>query len=127
MKKVLIIEDDEGIIEAMQLAIEMLGYSVKTLSKGDTVVQTVIEFKPDVIMLDLLLSGMDGKEICKKLKSTPETSHVPVIMLSAHPTAKLSAKEAGADYFLPKPFDVNELLDKVTALAEKNQNVASSP
>lgn len=127
MKKVLIIEDDEGIIEATQIAIEMLGYEVQTLTKGDTVQETVKEFKPDVIMLDLLLSGMDGKEICKKLKKDPETAVFPVIMLSAHPTAKISAEEAGADYFLPKPFDVNELLEKVEKLANRHHNVLKRP
>ena len=68
---------------------------------------------PDLILLDLLLSGKDGREIVKYLKSQEETRHIPVIMLSAHPSAEETARLAGADDFVAKPFDIVVLLTRI--------------
>ena len=71
--------------------------------------------KLDCILLDVLISGHDGRVICKQLKSNRETSHIPVIMFSAHPGAAASIAEYGANDFIAKPFDVNNLMKKVNA------------
>lgn len=113
MKKVLIVDDDPAILEAMQLAIEDEGYKVQTIADGNQAVIAAIKFKPSLILLDLLLSGKDGGEIIRMLKAKKVTEHIPVILLSAHPTASLTAKQAGAAGFLAKPFDVDELLEMV--------------
>jgi CheY-like chemotaxis protein len=68
---------------------------------------------PDLILLDVLLSGKDGREIVKYLKRKAETKAIPVIMFSAHPSAEETARAAGADDFLAKPFDIEVLLDKI--------------
>ncbi len=66
-----------------------------------------------MILLDVLLSGKDGREIVKYLKSQDETRYIPVIMFSAHPSAEETARKAGADDFIAKPFDIDELLVKI--------------
>lgn len=113
MKRVLIIDDDHAILEAMQLAIEDEGYEVTTTADGNNAVIKAKDFHPNIILLDLLLSGKDGTEIVTMLKKDTDTEDIPVILLSAHPTAAQTAKNCGATGFLAKPFDVDELLELV--------------
>jgi DNA-binding response OmpR family regulator len=76
-------------------------------------------FEPDLIVLDVLLSGVDGRIICKKLKHSPESKHIPIIMFSAHPGAQKNMKDFGADDFLPKPFESNKLIERIEAQLTK--------
>lgn len=112
-RRILVIDDDESILDSISLILEESGYKVSSTLKGETAYRKVRDFKPDVILLDVLMSGRDGREICKKLKNEPETKFIPVIMISAHPSAKESTKEFGADDFLSKPFQVEDLLKLV--------------
>lgn len=118
MKKVLLIDDDESILDAISLILEDEGYLIKTTLKGEEAYHTVAEFMPDVILLDVLLSGKDGREICKNLKANPSLKHIPIILISAHPNAEKSIKTCGADYFLAKPFDTEILLKTVKKSAQ---------
>lgn len=113
MSKVLVIDDDESILDAITLVLEDAGYDVQGTFKGKDAFRKVAEFHPDVILLDLLMSGHDGRHICKKLKRNPVTKSIPIIMISAHPTAERGAVECGADDFLAKPFDTDILLGKI--------------
>lgn len=109
-KKILIVDDDESILDAISLVLEDEGYLVAITMKGDETFEKVNSFQPDVILLDVLMSGKDGREICKKLKQQEDTKKIPIIMISAHPSAKEGAMSCGADDFLPKPFDTSDLL-----------------
>ncbi len=111
-KKIVVVDDDPDILDALQMTLEDEGYDVTTTEKGEYAenLRGTNGNLPDLIILDVLLSGKDGRTICQKLKSQPETRHIPIIMISAHPNAKQSVKDVGADNFLAKPFDVNELL-----------------
>ena len=71
--------------------------------------------------MDMLLSGADGTEICKRLKQNEGTSSIPVLMFSAHPTAKESCLGAGADDFISKPFEMNDMMDKVNFFIERKK------
>lgn len=113
VKKILIVDDDPDILEALQLTFEFEGYTVSTITKGEETYRMVESFKPDVIILDVLLSGKDGRTICKKLKADHLTRTIPIIMISAHPNAEQSTIEVGADDFLAKPFDIDQLVGKV--------------
>lgn len=113
MAKILIIDDDPDILEVLQLTLEMEGFETKTNPHGEEIFNEVTLFKPDVIILDILLSGNDGRILCKKLKSGEDTKNIPVILISAHPRAKESIKESGANDFIPKPFDIDDLLARV--------------
>ncbi len=113
MKKVLVIDDDPDILEALQMVLASGGYISEATTKGDETTQKVRDYKPDIIILDVLLSGNDGRKICKTLKDDVETKQIPIIMISAHPSAKDSVKECGADSFIAKPFTISGLLDEV--------------
>lgn len=91
----------------------MKGFNVEVTAKGENTFTKIESFKPDLILLDVLISGYDGRVICKELKSREETRHIPVIMFSAHPGAAATISDYGADDFISKPFDVNHLLQKV--------------
>lgn len=109
-KKVLIIDDDKDILEPLELLLSSEGYTVDTTTKGEQTFTKIAEFKPDLILLDVLMSGTDGRTICKKIKGDAETKKIKVVMMSAHPSAKFDAKGSGADDFIAKPFEISELL-----------------
>ena len=115
MAKILVVDDDTDILSVMEILLSMKGFEVQVTSKGENTLPKTHSFKPDLILLDVLISGHDGRVICKQLKSDKETSHIPVIMFSAHPGAAASIAEYGANDFIAKPFDVNNLMKKVNA------------
>ena len=114
-KKILVVDDDPDILDALRFMLEDSGYEVKTSEKGEYAenLHDTNGGLPDVIILDVLLSGKDGRLICQKLKSQEETQRIPIIMISAHPNAKQSVTAVGADDFIAKPFDMDELLAKI--------------
>jgi DNA-binding response OmpR family regulator len=113
MSKILVVDDDLDILSVMEILLSMKGFQVEVTSKGDNTFSKIDSFKPDLILLDVLISGFDGRTICKQLKSNKETQHIPVIMFSAHPGAAATIADYGADDFIAKPFDVDHLLKKV--------------
>lgn len=112
-KTILIVDDDPDIVLVLRAMLEDAGYvAVATDTAGD--LMGMLKRKtPDLILLDMLLSGHDGREIVAQLKARPDTGHIPILMLSAHPTAEREARTAGADDFLAKPFEMDVLLAKV--------------
>jgi DNA-binding response OmpR family regulator len=114
-KKIMIADDDPGIVDAVEMILEFEGYDVTSTLDGSTVLDMKDEL-PDLLLLDIWMSGEDGRDICKKLKQEPLTKNIPVIMISASRDIKESAMEAGADDFLAKPFEMNELLKKIEEL-----------
>jgi DNA-binding response OmpR family regulator len=112
-KKILVIDDELDILEFLQELLEQEDYTVVTIDKAEYGEKLYDGGLPDLILLDVLLSGKDGREIVKHLKSQEETRHIPVIMFSAHPSAEETTRAAGADDFVAKPFEFDELLEKV--------------
>src|SRR5581483_4579968 len=112
-KKILVVDDDESILDALSLILEEEGYTVQSTIKGTEIYNKIKSFKPDLILLDVLISGSDGRQICKNLKHLDATRKIPIIMISAHPTANQGAYDCGADDYLPKPFDTKELLQTI--------------
>jgi CheY-like chemotaxis protein len=111
-KKIMVAEDDIDILEAMQIMLEDAGYEVITTPDGQ-IVQDMMGNLPDVLLLDIWMSGMDGTAICQHLKSQPRTQHIPVILCSANKDTEKLAKECGADDFITKPFEMMDFLRKV--------------
>lgn len=111
-KKILISDDDEVILNVMGIMLEMAGYRVTKMIRGEEVL-TIKEDLPDLILLDIWMAGVDGKDICRQLKSQPLTKHIPVILISANRDIEAMAEQAGADDFIPKPFEMDYLLQKV--------------
>ncbi len=115
---ILVAEDDPAIADAMTMILETEGYSVRT-TDDTKVVRALSAPLPDLILLDIWLSGADGRDVCKYLKGKKSTAALPIIMVSASRDVKESAKAAGADDFIAKPFEMDELLSKVKSIITK--------
>jgi DNA-binding response OmpR family regulator len=112
-KKLLVVDDEEDILEFLKVILEEEGYIVITTDKDDYLEKLHDDSLPDLILLDLLLSGKDGREIVTHIKMQENTKHIPVIMFSAHPNAQAMTRNAGADDFVAKPFEIDQLLSKI--------------
>ncbi|MEO6452752.1 MAG: response regulator [Ginsengibacter sp.] len=112
IKKILVADDDPAIIDVLTLMLEEAGYQVYASANGHTVTD-VNKIHPDLILLDILMSGISGHEICKELRNQPSTKHIPVIMISASKDSKEIALNACANDFIAKPFEMDSLLRKV--------------
>lgn len=114
MPKILVIDDDKELLEIMKSLLLEKGYEVETDYNWENAYKKIASFQPQLIILDVFLSGIDGLEICKKLKSDYETRHIPILIFSAYPrVAEKVIYEYGADDFIAKPFEINDLIQKV--------------
>ncbi len=111
-KKILIADDDPGILDVLTLFLEDVGYEVETIDDGAAICDFPNGY-PDLLLLDIWLSGWSGRDICLSLKSQEETKHLPIILISANNETERIAREAGADDFLAKPFDLDDVVKKV--------------
>ena len=127
MKKVLVVDDDPNIVEVLRLYFDKDGFAVVSCLSGDKAVETFQTSQPDLVVLDLMLPGKDGYDICRKIR---KTSDVPIIMLTARSDTldKVVGLELGADDYLQKPFEPKELLARVKAVLRrtKKQEAPSS-
>jgi DNA-binding response OmpR family regulator len=112
VKKVMIADDDPGIVDSLSMMLEFEGYEVSSTLNGATLL-SLDNNLPDLLLLDIWMSGVDGRDICKQLKQQPHTRHLPILMISASKDIQSSAIQAGADDFLAKPFEMDELLQKI--------------
>lgn len=117
--KILVADDDRAILEAVTMILELEGYTVETTHNGAEV-KALCKHSPDLLLLDIGMSGYDGKEICLALKSSKETAHIQVVIISANKDIIKISQEAGADGFLAKPFEMKELLKTVKVHTRKN-------
>jgi DNA-binding response OmpR family regulator len=114
-KKILVADDDEAILDALILILEDAGYEVEATDNGMTI-RDSLSNSPDLLLLDIRMSGWNGRDICRYLKSQEATKHIPIILFSANRDTEKLAREAGADDFITKPFDIDELLEKIEQL-----------
>lgn len=110
MKKILVAEDDSAIVEVVKIILENEGYTVIQTDSEEKIHQIVREEIPDLILLDIWLAGYDGGLIAKTIKSKEATSNIPLVMISASNETEKISKEVGADDFLLKPFNIEDLL-----------------
>ncbi len=112
---VLVIDDEKDLIELVRYNLEEDGFSVNGAADGETGIAMAAVEQPDVIVLDVMLPGMDGLEVCRRLKSEPRTARIPVIMLSARGTEpdRVVGLELGADDYVSKPFSPRELAARI--------------
>jgi len=109
-KKVLIAEDDKAIVDVVKIILENDGFEVYTANQGKAVHETIAQHSPDMILMDIWLFGEDGGKIAKQLKSKSETKIIPLVLMSANNATEKITKEVGADDFLLKPFNIDDLL-----------------
>ncbi len=120
-KKIVVADDDKDIAIVLTMMLEDAGYEVKATANERTA-QIVRDYQPDLLLLDIWMLGIDGRDICKYLKGLQFTSHIPIIMISANQDTENIARKAGADDFIAKPFDMNQLLEKVKGYTYKLKN-----
>lgn len=117
---ILILDDDPDICTMIKMVLEYHGFEAIVTDNEITADTILASQQVDLIIMDMLLSGADGTDICRRIKKDKATSSIPVLMFSAHPTAKEICLSAGADDFIPKPFEMNDLIAKVRSYSERN-------
>ena len=117
-ERLLVVEDDPDALWILQVALEAEGYQVSTASDGAEALQKVTEKKPALVVLDIMLPGIDGYQVCRHLRNNPDTATIPVLMLTARTgsRAQVTGFESGADDYVSKPAKVEEVLRRVKAL-----------
>jgi DNA-binding response OmpR family regulator len=118
---VLVIDDEKDLLELVRYNLEKEHLEVICASDGQSGLEIGLQHKPDLVLLDLMMPGMSGLEVCKQLRADPRTSRVPIIMLTAKAaeTDKIVGLEMGADDYVTKPFSVRELLARVRAVLRR--------
>lgn len=119
-ERILIIEDDEGIVRVLRRALTYEGYQVEAALDGETGLAQARDWRPDMTILDLMLPGMDGMEVTQRLRTE---GNIPILMLTAKDTVtdRIQGLDAGADDYMTKPFDLDELLARTRALLRRTQ------
>jgi DNA-binding response OmpR family regulator len=110
---VLLVDDDKDICVMVEAILKFAGFKVQSCPLPDQLEQTLTASSPRLLLMDMLLSGTDGRDVCKKLKTDPATRHIKIVMMSAHPDADKSCREAGADDFIAKPFDMDYFISTI--------------
>jgi two-component system alkaline phosphatase synthesis response regulator PhoP len=120
---VLVIDDEEDLIELVRYNLEIEGYAVIGASDGESGLVRAVQRKPDVLLIDLMLPGIDGLEVCRSLRSKGETAHIPIIMLTARASEsdRIVGLEIGADDYVTKPFSPRELAARIKALLRRTR------
>ena len=117
-KSILIVEDESGVVVAIQFLMEQLGYSVLVAEKGEDALDLVYQYKPDLVLLDIMLPGMSGWEVCECIRTNPEYRNVKIVFLTARGDEAEIARglALGANAYITKPFNNDYLIAKVKAL-----------
>ncbi len=129
MTRVIVVEDDRDIAELIGRYLEKAGFAVELLGSGRAALPAIIERPPDLLVLDLMLPGMDGIEVCRAVRSHERTANVPIIMVTARAeeSERIAGLEVGADDYIAKPFSPNELVARARALLRRITRAGSAP
>ena len=119
--KLLLVEDDPALAELLEFRFERDGYNVRVTSDGDEALLLAQEDVPDLVILDWMIDGTSGIEVCRRLRREKQTAHVPIIMLTAREAEddRIRGLETGADDYVTKPFSPRELLARVSAVLRR--------
>lgn len=117
--RILVVDDDSGIGEMLKTLLEFYDYEVIVTEKPDEAEELIQKHNIDIVLLDMLISGVNGTDVCLRLRQHEPTSHIPILMMSALHDAGAKCKNAGADDFLAKPFEMEELIQKIDELLSK--------
>jgi DNA-binding response OmpR family regulator len=123
--RVLVVDDEIYILHILDFSLGMEGYDVMTATDGESALQKVEAERPDLVVLDIMMPKMDGYQVCRAIKTNPDTASTPVILLSARGrnVDVKAGMEAGADDYITKPFSPRKLTERVNALlAQRGEN-----
>lgn len=118
--KILIVEDEPNIVFPLQFSLEKKGYEVKIVGRGEDALDILPSFQPDLILLDIMLPGIDGYEVCQNIREDPDMQYIKIIYLSAMGRDIDVAKgiALAADAYIVKPFSIKEVMNKVGELLQ---------
>lgn len=121
MTTILIVEDEETLREELAYNLGQEGYKVLTTGDGEEALHLIRKRKPDLVVLDIMLPGLDGLSVCRLVRRDPEVAHIPIIMLTARGTQgdKMVGLDSGADDYITKPFGLGEFLARVRAVLRR--------
>ncbi len=126
MSKLLVVDDSTDLLNAMELILEQKGYTIKTLAGNTNIFKEIADFSPDLLILDIFLAGIDGRDICRELRKIVENKYLSIIMFSASPKALEDYQSYGADDYLEKPFGINSLIEKIEhVLSSSREKIAN--
>ena len=123
-KRILVVDDEVDVTELLSYHLRQKGLLVRTLNDPHSAMSAVESYRPDLIILDVMLPGMSGLEVLTALRSDPENRDMPVMMLTARGRDREMAERAGADRFMTKPFSNAEILSEVRAMLERGRGPA---
>ncbi len=125
MSKILVVDDEKDIVDLVSLHLQREGHEVVSVGNGLAVVPEAIKSSPDLIVLDIMLPGIDGVQVHRRLRADSRTRHIPVIMLTARSQTndRIAGLEGGADDYLTKPFSPRELMLRIGAVLRRSQKV----
>ena len=115
-KRILVLDDNQDILEIVHETLSYEAFEVKSTSLSSDVMPLVEQFVPDLVILDYRVAGLNGGELCKQIKSTPQFTHIPVIIFSAYINHDDELYGYGCDAIINKPFNLSELVEKVNSL-----------
>jgi two-component system alkaline phosphatase synthesis response regulator PhoP len=121
--RILMVDDEKDIVDLIAYNLEKEGYETLKALDGEKALQLVRTKTPDLVVLDLMLPGIQGLEVCKRIRKDPETAFIPIIMLTAKGAEidKIVGLEVGADDYITKPFSVKELLARIKAVLRRSE------
>lgn len=119
MNRVLLLDNDEGVLDMMQEALSYGGFEVKAISQTNNIIPEIDKYHPDLVILDYILTGVNGGELCHQIKANKKTAELPVVLVSAYPRVLKSLGDYGADDFISKPFDLDDFLGRIHNLINK--------
>jgi DNA-binding response OmpR family regulator len=122
---ILVLDDDPDICIMIKMVLDYYGYDAMDADNEEKARRIILSNQVDLLIMDMLLSGVDGTDICRQLKQDKETSSIPILMFSAHPTAKETCLAAGADDFISKPFEMNDMMDKISFFLERKKIISN--
>lgn len=127
-KRILVVEDEESLLKLESILFTSKGYSVTGVRDGISALEEIARSRPDLVVLDVMLPGMDGFEVCRTLKEDPLTSSLPVLMLTAKKSSTdlERGRTAGADAYLTKPFKSVKVLEVIEGLLRARPQAAGS-
>lgn len=126
-EKILVVDDEDHIVELITYNLISSGYEVISANNGIDALKIAKEEKPNLMLLDLMLPGLDGFEVCKAIRGESETKEIPIIMLTAkgEELDKILGLELGADDYMTKPFSIRELLARIKVIFRRTKNLRS--
>lgn len=122
-KRILVVDDEIYIVHILEFSLSMEGFDVVTASDGEEALRKIEDEKPDLVVLDIMMPGMDGYEVCRRVRGANTTNYLPIILLSAkgRPVDREAGLEAGADDYIVKPFSPRRLLDRIRDIFERGE------